>query len=262
MENAEQSPEHIEMVKPLISKLSVFLDLTDDERRFLAGLERRTKSFGKNEHIISEGDPYTKVYVQKQGWTYHSRTLDDGRRQITRINLPGDICCFFAPVLRHSANNIVALTDCEMVVIELEELAEVFINHPRVAAALSWCCAHDQSVLSERLMSVGRRSALERLGHFFVETRRRMELIDLVEDNQFYLPMTREQLSDTLSMTTVHLFRTLRRLEKQQLIGWNSKGISINDMDELQRIAKFTSPYMHYTEVPRKTDRFLKALAD
>lgn len=261
MQNNIQPTEYISMVKPLTSKLSVFLDLTDEEKSYLSGLQKRTTFFEKNEHIISEGEPYKKVYIIKSGWSYHSRALEDGRRQITRINLPGDICCFFAPILKNSANTITALTDCETVVVELNELGELFASHPRLAAALSWCCAHDQSVLSERLLSIGRRSAIERVSHFFIEIRRRMELVELDDGNRFYLPMTREQLADTLAMTTVHLFRTLRRLEKLQLIGWSSKGVAINDMEELHRVAKFTTPYLHYTEMPRKTMAFLDNLS-
>ncbi|WP_161973738.1 Crp/Fnr family transcriptional regulator [Hwanghaeella grinnelliae] len=235
--------------------------MSDSEERFIDRLDARTESFGKNDQIVSEGDAYSKIYVIKKGWTYHSRTLDDGRRQITRIDLPGDICCFFAPILKYSANNIVALTDCEMTVLELEQLAEIYTEQPGLGAALSWCCAQDESVLSERLVSVGRRSAVERLAHFFVEIRRRMELVDLAEGNRFLLPVTREQLADAMGITTVHLFRSMRRLEKDQIIAWGTDGVAINDMMELHRIAKFTEPYLHYTEIPSRTDRFLKKLS-
>lgn len=250
----------IAVVQPLRKKLEVFLDLSGDERDCIASLERDGEMFSRGDSIIEEGDPHGDIYIIQKGWCMMSRSLSDGRRQVTSFSLPGDFLCFNAGLFKYATRSITALTEVNLCRMAADDLVAVFAGQPRLAAAFAWCNAQDESVLAERLTSVGRRSAYERVAHLFVELSRRLELLDLTENGKFVLPVTREQLADAMGLSTLHLYRTLRRLYQDQLVGLQPQGVQILDMDGLKRAAKFEDDYLHYTQIPEYTARLLKGM--
>jgi len=257
----EPSQETIAMAQPLRRKLEVFLDLEDREKDCIARMATRDIHCARGDTIIDAGEAQRYIYILQKGWTMTARTLADGRRQVTRFAIPGDFLCFDAGIIQVSSTSVTALTDVHAYRLQFEELIKVFAEHPRLGMAFSWCNAQDESILAERLTSVGRRSAYERLAHLFIELWHRLKLLDLTEDDRFLLPVSRVQLADAVGLTSLHIYRTLRKLQQNNLIRLLPKGIKILDMDGLHEAALFEETYLHYTELPRHTERSLKKLA-
>ncbi len=257
MPNSFAEPQEVAVVQPLKKKMEVFLDLKNDEKQCIRDLERSDVHLRRGETLIDEGEPQQYIYVLQRGWCMVARTLDDGRRQITSFAIPGDFLCFNAGLFALSSRSISTLTDVHAYRLQMNDLLQMFSACPRLAAAFAWCNAQDESILAERLTSVGRRSAYERMAHLFIELWRRLELLDLTENEEFLLPVTREQLADAVSMTTLHVYRTLRKLQDNKLVQLGAKGVKILDMDGLHEAAKFEEAYLHYTEIPKQTERML-----
>lgn len=249
-----------ELLQPLRRKMEVFIDLDESEAGCIAGLERHRADFSRGERIIDEGDRHRDVYTIREGWCMMSRALPDGRRQVTNFCLPGDFLCFNAGLLERSSRDISALTDVRAYRIPPDDIMRLFARAPRLAVAFAWSNAQDESILAERLTSLGRRTAYERVAHLFVELWRRLELLDLTEGGRFLLPVTREQLADALGLSTLHLYRTLRKLQGDRLLDLRPGGVRILDMPGLETAAKFEESYLHYTEVPKQTERLLNRL--
>ena len=250
------------MTEPLRKKMELFLDLKDEERDCISRLALRDVHCAPGDTIIDEGEAQKHIYILQKGWTMTARTLADGRRQITRFAIPGDFLCFDAGIIQVSSKSISALTDVHAYRLQFDELMQVFSRHPRLGIAFSWCNAQDESILAERLTSVGRRSAYERIAHLFIELWRRLTLLDLTEGNKFLLPVSRIQLADAVGLTALHVYRTLRKLQQNGLIQMMPKGVRILDMEGLHEAALFEDAYLHYTELPRHTARSLEKLAD
>lgn len=261
MRLSERPQETIAVAQPLQKKMAVFLDLTDPEKRCIAKLASTDARYSRGDIVIDEGEAQKYIYILQKGWTMTARTLEDGRRQITRFAIPGDFLCFDAAIVQVSSNSVSALTEVHAYRLDLEGLMHVFSRHPRLAMAFAWCNAQDESILAERLTSVGRRSAYERLAHLFIELWHRLELLDLTENNEFLLPVSRIQLADAVGLTTLHVYRTLRKLQQSHLIQLLPKGIRILDMAGLHEAAMFEDTYLHYTELPRHTARALTKLS-
>lgn len=240
--------------------MSVFLDLNDQEKECIAALGATSVRCARGDTIIGEGEVQSHIYVVQKGWTMTARTLEDGRRQVTRFAIPGDFLCFDAGIIQVSAQSITALTDLHAYRLGFDEMMHVFARHPRLGVAFAWCNAQDESILAERLTSIGRRSAYERMAHLFIELWHRLELLDLTENNEFLLPVSRIQLADAVGLTTLHVYRTLRKLQQNNLILMMPKGIKILDMTGLHRAALFEDTYLHYTELPRRAAQSLAKL--
>ena len=59
-------------------------------------------------------------------------------------------------------------TDAVMTRIEAPRLEQMFAEFPYLGAAILWAASRDEAMIVEHLVSIGRRSAIERTAHFFL----------------------------------------------------------------------------------------------
>jgi CRP-like cAMP-binding protein len=249
-----------DLERPLAAKLSLYLSLSDPENEALEGLSGSTVRFSRATSIVNEGDEQAYVYVLKTGWCSCARHLSDGRRQITRFAMPGDFLCFDALVAKAAVQDIVALSDVTLVQLKLDQLGQLAVQSPRLAVGMLWVAAQDESALAERLTSLGRRFALERLAHLFVETYYRLNALRLAHDQRFFFPVTKEQLADAMGLTTIHIYRTLRRLSEDGLLKLEGNWVDILDLDGLQAVGKFDSLYLRPDTMSDETQRVISSV--
>ena len=95
------------------------------------------------------------------------------------------------------------------------------------------------------LVNFGQRDAVHRIAHLMCELRARLEAVDLADDRSFALPITQEQLGDTLGLTSVHVNRALQKLRRQGLIEFQSGMVTIPDLDQLQLMSDFDPSYLY-----------------
>jgi CRP-like cAMP-binding protein len=69
--------------------------------------------------------------------------------------------------------------------------------------------------------------------------------VGLADDDGFDLPVTQEDLRDTMGLSTVHVNRTFQELRGQGLITSKGRQISVDDVDRLFEFADFNPNYLH-----------------
>jgi CRP-like cAMP-binding protein len=89
------------------------------------------------------------------------------------------------------------------------------------------------------VIDIGRRTPVERLAHFLLETHARLALVRRAEASSFELPVTQEMISDALGLSVPHLNRTLAQLHAERLIALNEHCITIIDRPAMERLAQF-----------------------
>ena len=67
----------------------------------------------------------------------------------------------------------------------------------------------------------------------------------LANQAEYELPLTQEQLADAVSLTAVHVNRTLKNLEKDGYISRTKRRITISDWQKLATVADFDPRYLH-----------------
>ena len=247
----------------LLRKLGLFMKFSDEEISTLAGMERSSHTFAIGDELIGQGDPYAFIYIIRSGWAIRYKLLADGSRQIINFVLPGDLVCFDAAVFEQSESAVAAVTKVVAARFEPHTLVDLAIRSPRVALTLAWCNARDEQVLIERIVSLGRRSAYQRMAHLLTELWRRLYLLGLSESNQFEMPLTQTDIADTLGISLVHVNRIVQKLRSDQLIEIDYRPqeriVRILDPEGLQRAASFEDGYLHYTEVPARIETLLRS---
>ena len=83
------------------------------------------------------------------------------------------------------------------------------------------------------------RSVLERIAYLFLHLHDRLEMLGLAENGSFQLPITQQQLADTLGMSLVHTNKTLKRLLARELVTWRNGTCTIVDRQALADIAHY-----------------------
>ena len=98
-------------------------------------------------------------------------------------------------------------------------------------------------------MNVGRRDAQTRIAHLLCEFSLRLKVAGLGQQHNYELPMTQEQLADATGLTSVHVNRIIKALEREGLIRRSSpRSIKINDWRALATVGDFQSAYLHMRE--------------
>src|SRR5260370_28834677 len=168
--------------------------------------------------------------------------LPDGRREILNFALPGDFVGLQAWVFDGMGHSAEALTDMILCIFPREKLWELFAGYPSLSFDVTWLAAREERMLDENLLSVGRRSALERMAYVLLHLFRRAEDLGLTEGDRVEFPFFQQHLADTLGMSLVHANNTLRGLTSQKIVHWKQKVFRLLDRDRLAEIAGYEFP--------------------
>ena len=187
--------------------------------------------------ILVEGSHSAHLYTVLQGWGFRYKILEDGRRQILNYLLPGDMVGLQGTLIGEMQHSVEALTPVTLCVFERSKLEALFQGHPTLAYDLTWIASREERMLDENLLSVGRRTAMERAAYLIAFIYNRAKQVGLAEGALITIPITQYHMADTLGLSLVHTNKTLRKLVKLELLKWLDKGFEVLDEEGLRRIA-------------------------
>ena len=230
---------------PLIRKLAAAETLTDRDCAVLTEMCSRTRQIAAGQDIIEAGEPPSDVHLVLDGFAYRYKLLPEGNRQIVAMLVPGDFCDLHVAILGEMDHSIATLIPCTIVEIPAATVRDLTENEPRITRALWLATLVDEGILREWLSSMGQREAPERMAHLFRELLLRLWLVGAADDSSYDLPLTQVDLGDILGMTSVHVNRTLRYLRENDLITFNSRRLTIQDVPRLKAYCSFDPAYLH-----------------
>jgi CRP-like cAMP-binding protein len=234
-------------MNPLIKKLNGFTDFPPDDVERLVRLCDDIHVLKAGHVLIDEGSCTDKVFLLLEGWACRYKVLEDGRRQIVAFLIPGDLCDIHIFILKTMDHAIGLLSDATVAMIPKDDMLRLIEQSPLINRALWWSTLIDEAILREWLVNSGQRDAYHRIAHLFCEMWLRMKRVGLVDGPGFRLPLTQEDLADTMGLTSVHVSRVLKRLRSDGLITLKSKQLEIHDVHHLMEIAHFDPGYLHLT---------------
>lgn len=163
--------------------------------------------------IFGEGEPADHVYKVVSGAVRGLRLLSDGRRQICEFYLPGDV--FGVEPGGDHLMTAEALKDTVLVVARRSTVGRED-DGPDVREL--WSLAMTQLRRShDHVLTLGRRSASERVANFL------LDLAERIGDGEHLeLPMSRQDIADYLGLTIETVSRTLTQLQSSGLIKFSS----------------------------------------
>lgn len=187
--------------------------------------------------FLSEGTRSDYLYTVLSGWAFRYKVLDDGRRQILNYALPADMVGLQGTLMHEMEHSVEALTPLVLCVFPRAKLWELYSRLPSLAFDITWLAAREEQLIDENLVSLGRRTALERTAYLLLHLFVRAREAGLVKDEAIQFPFTQQHLADTLGMSLVHTNKTLRRLFASKAVRWKDRVFEVLDLKALTAIA-------------------------
>jgi CRP-like cAMP-binding protein len=229
----------------LLRKLETHATLAEVDRQAILALPFTRKTLEPQSHIVREGDVPNHCAILLSGFAYRHKLTGDGSRQIVALHIPGESLDFQNLYLDISDHNVQTLTRAEIAVIPRGDFQSLARARPAIGLAIMTSILVEASIFREWVLNVGRRSARQRLAHVLCEWSIRLEAQGLTEEYGYDLPMTQEQLADTLGLTPVHVNRTIKALEAEGLIVRDRRRIAFPDWERLRELGDFNQRYLH-----------------
>lgn len=229
-------------VDPILRRLCALSPLAESEQALVRGLAERRDRHLAGVELVSEGSPPRRGLFVISGWACWQRIMPDGRRQIFRLVLPGDGIALGERPVQPAMASVVALTALETV--DAEPVLEAILADKAAGLkqAMEKSRRDDQRMLLDHVVRLGRQTAYERVAHFLLELRDRLEVAGLGDQQRFPLPLTQEILADALGLSIVHVNRTLQQLRREHLIELRSGVAILLQPDVLADISGYQRP--------------------
>lgn len=195
------------------------------------------KQRGKREALFRQGDAAHYLFRISVGAVALEQLLEDGRRQLVELLLPGDVCGLSANGAYTATG--VALVPTTFDVLSLAELE----RRPMLGAQLARQLQAQLRAVHDQLLAVGRMAAEERVCSLLVR-------LSNVQDRcicrsttaagsvGIHIPLTRGEMGDYLGLSLETVCRVMSDLERRSLItiGRRHGDVVINDIARIRRL--------------------------
>lgn len=209
-----------------------------DQHRLVSRYRAGDRKIEAGRDLFSIGSSGGAIFNLLDGWVALYTLLEDGRRQIVQFALPGAVLGILPSKRAQATFGAQALTDVVVSVIPAAVLASFSRDEPEITMRLARSLARDCCMAYDRMTSIGRRSARERVAHLLLElfTRCRAQWPG-TRIEEMALPLTQEQIGDATGLTFVHVNRVLSAMRKQGVVEFHYRRLRILDPDRLIEVA-------------------------
>lgn len=210
----------------------------------LAAVAPQRRTAPANADLITPGQEVDQLHILKRGWAYRFKTGRDGKRQIMAVLVPGDVINLDSLMLQPADCGVRAANAVDLVSVRCAQLRDLAAANPGLAASLTRLALVHNAHASQWALVLGAYPAERKIAHLLCELG-----VRLAGDRQgltrFMLPLTQEQIGDTLGLTSVHVNRVIRLLRERELIVLDSRTVTIFDLPGLRQLAEFDPAYLH-----------------
>jgi len=189
--------------------------------------------------ILAEGQATTRLYVLLSGWAFRYKTLEDGRRQILNFLLPGDLLGLQGELLATLPHGVEALTEVNLCAFATDAVPSFFRDLPGIALDITWLAAHEERLVDDAVLTVGRRTAMERVASLLVHLYKRAASSGMADDAGVPFPITQSHIADALGLSPVHTNRVLQRLRRLGHIQLEGQRLRIGDLRAMRQVGQY-----------------------
>lgn len=239
------------MLEHLVRRLDSFSALSEPEIQTVRAMFTGSRRVPAGDDIVCEGEVSASVSLILEGLACRYKTMSDGRRQIMGFLLPGDLVDLHGYMAGEMDHSVGALTPCKLSAVPHQKLHDALEQHPGLVRTLWAESLAEGSVAREWLVGLGRRSAYSRIAHLLCEVVARMKAIGLTDGSVCDLPVTQQELADSLGLSLVHVNRVLQRLRASGLVSLGRGALQVHDWDGLQQAGEFDPSYLKINVIKR-----------
>lgn len=156
---------------------SRFLALTPEQQALIARLLQKQKSVPERAEIANAGEP-AKLFTLYDGWGYRHIALPNGRRQIIDFILPGDTIGLDGALFGKVNASVTMLTSGVLCCFGDGAVGTLLKASPEFGQYLLTSVMAETRALEQRIVALGRKSAVERVAFQLLDLYTRLEAIN------------------------------------------------------------------------------------
>jgi CRP-like cAMP-binding protein len=229
----------------MVRKLSLWTELGEADHEKILNLPYQRRRLEAGQYLVWDGDQPQHTCLLLSGFAYRHKSAGNGGRQIMSIHMKGDLIDLQNSLLGVADHNVQMLTAGDVALMPIQAVRDLAFSRPSIGMAMWYETLVEGSIFREWVLNIGRRDARTRIAHLLCEFALRLEVAELGLATSYELPITQEQLADAVALTSVHVNRTLKKLETDGLITRTKRMITIVDWKDLVKVADFQPRYLH-----------------
>ena len=239
------------MIEKAILKLRARDAVSEAEEKVLRDAVLRAEEMPSDRVVVHTGEELKVSILLLDGLMCRYKDLRNGQRQIMALHVPGDFLDLHGFPLKRLDHAVMSLVPSRIALVPHEKLEAVTEEHPHLTRLLWLSTLIDAAIHREWLLSIGRRTSIGRIAHFFCEMHARLGVVGMADESGFPLRITQTDLAECLGLTSVHVNRTLRELREAGLAVFRESRVEILDLAGLKRVAEFDPDYLQIEQRPR-----------
>ena len=221
-------------------KYSCFYMLQNGYLDFL-NLNKVSTSYKKGQTIFYAGRTPTGIYCLLNGKIKLSKLGYDGKEQIVRFVLPGQLLGIRALIAGRSYSAFATtLEDSTVCFIDRESFFKITNKYPEITGCLLSTLSQLLQEAEDKMTSMAQKPVRERLAENLLFLNNMYKPVDLknsVENNACII-LPREDLANIVGTATETVIRLLSDFKTEKLISIEGRKIILEDIEGLQKIAK------------------------
>jgi CRP-like cAMP-binding protein len=226
-----------------IAHLQAIEGLSDDERRQIAALPSTLRQVSDGEILLRQGEDASRCVFVVSGFLYQARIVGD-RSQILAFHVPGNMPCLHTLLVSPMDADLVGLGPSLVGYVAHSQLKQLLDGSIHLTRAFWRETLIDAAISRQWIARLGAQAALPKVAHLICELAARLEVVGLVKNRRFQMPMTQRHVADACGLSIVHVNRTIQELRGRRLIAWEGSEIELLQPDELRALADFTPDYL------------------
>jgi CRP-like cAMP-binding protein len=229
------------MINPLLEKLGT--SVNEEERELLVRLTRKSVPVEARQEVVRDREGAPALHVLMAGMACRYKMMPGGRRAITGYVLPGDLCDLTRALTGNSGHCVVTLVPSIVAEIAPSAVTDL-MTRPGILRAMLQFAVAEKACLREWLANMGQELSEKRLAHLLCEFHHRFAAAGLARHGEFQLPLTQEELGESLGISAVHVNRVMQKLKNEDLIRARGRVMLIPDVGRLEHFAEFDPGYL------------------
>ena len=189
----------------------------------------------KGESLHHNGDKLQSIYSIRAGTLKTESSLSDGRHQVIKFHLPGEVVGLDGLQDGQHRTTSTALRDSEICRFNYHQLISEAKSYPALQENLDKLMSSMLNDAQNHIFILGSFNATEKLASFLFQFSIKLNSVGL-PSNEFHLPMSREDLSSYLGITVETLSRSFFHLSDKQILRVSNKNITVLERDKLKAI--------------------------
>jgi CRP-like cAMP-binding protein len=216
-----------------------------DARRLTDGLRassEHSRRYVRNGNVEQRA---LTINIILDGGVLRQRVLSNGKVQTVAVYFRDDVIdlCLYANGKPKERDYLLALQGSVIGSVPYNVMAGLESATSGKADGVSVLMAREIGIAHEHLTSLGQRSSIQAMAHFFCEAFLRCVGPKPMTDRRSF-PITQTTLSTVLGISSVHINRTLQELRRRNLADVVDQHLVVHDYKGLAALADFDDAYL------------------